>query len=143
MKTHEYVSHVCEINKMLVHFPTADQDRRLPNNKMLDLLEFGMPSSWQKAMILQDFDPIDHTMAELVSFCERLELTEPEVEKRSPKNESSSSKESRIPEGPRYQSQRKSPPPQKELWTRHARLLYDEASCRGSPEKVLWRCRTH
>ena len=32
-------------------------------------------------MILQDFDPVDHTIPELVSFCERLELTEPELEK--------------------------------------------------------------
>ena len=62
---------------------------------MLDLLEFGMPSSWQKAMILQDFDPVDHTIPELVSFCERLELTEPELEKKSPKNDSSSSSSSR------------------------------------------------
>jgi len=57
----------------------------VPNNEMLDLLEFGMPSLWQKAMILQDVDPIDHTMAELLSFCERLELTEPELEKNPPR----------------------------------------------------------
>jgi len=85
MKTRKYVSHVCEINQMLVHFPAADQDSRLPNDEMLDFLEFGMPSSWQKAMILQDFDPVDHTMAELVSFCERLELTESELEKGPPR----------------------------------------------------------
>ena len=95
MKTREYVSRVCEINEMLVHFPTADQESKLPNDEMLDLLEFGMPSSWQKAMILQDFDPVDHTIPELVSFCERLELTEPELEKKSPKNDSSSSSSSK------------------------------------------------
>jgi len=75
MKTREYVSRVCEINKMLVHFPTVDQDSRLPNDEMLDLLEFGMPSSWQKTMILQDFDPVDHTIPE---------LTKPELEKEVP-----------------------------------------------------------
>jgi len=46
-------------------------------------------------MILQDFYPLDHTLAELVNFCERLELTELEVEKKSSfKNESSSSSSS-------------------------------------------------
>jgi len=68
---------------MLIHFPTANQESKLPSDKMLDLLEFRMPSSWQKAMILQDFDPLDHTLTELVNFCERLELTEPEVKKKS------------------------------------------------------------
>ena len=95
MKTREYVSHMCEINEMLVHFPTADQESKLPNNEMLDLLEFGMPSLWQKAMILQDVDPLDHTLTELVNFCERLEVTGPKVEKKSSlKNESSSSSSS-------------------------------------------------
>jgi len=38
------------------------------------------------------FDPLDHTLAKLVNFCKRLELTEPEVKKKSSfKNESSSS----------------------------------------------------
>jgi len=54
-----------------------------------------MPSLWQKAMILQDFDPLDHTLAELVNFCERVELTEPEVENKSSfKYKSSSSSSS-------------------------------------------------
>jgi len=67
---------------MLVHFPTANQESKLLNDKRLDSLEFGMPSSSQKAMILLDFDPLNHTLAELVHFCERLELTEPEVERK-------------------------------------------------------------
>ena len=90
MKTREYVSRVCEINEMLVHFPGADQESKLPQDELLDLLEFGMPATWQKAMILQDFDPLDHSIAEFVSFCERLELTEPEAEKQSASNKSDS-----------------------------------------------------
>jgi len=39
-------------------------------------MEFGMPSSWQKAIILQDFDPVNHTIAEFIGFCKHLELTE-------------------------------------------------------------------
>jgi len=46
-------------------------------------------------MILQDLDPIDHSLAELVSICECLELAEPELEKKSSsKNESSLSSSS-------------------------------------------------
>jgi len=47
IKRRKYVSHVCEINEMLVHFPTANQESKLPpSDEILDLLEFGMPSSW-------------------------------------------------------------------------------------------------
>ena len=38
-----------------------------------DLLEFGIPNTWQKAMLLQDFDPQVHTVNDFVQFCERLE----------------------------------------------------------------------
>ena len=78
MKAREFVSRVCEINELLTEFPEADDDSKLPRDELLDLMEFGMPGSWQKVMILLDFDPVNHSIAEFVGFCERLELTEPE-----------------------------------------------------------------
>ena len=48
----------------------------LPDDEVIDLLEFGIPAGWQKAMILQDFDPLQHTIPEFISFCERLEQVE-------------------------------------------------------------------
>lgn len=78
MKAREFVSRVCEINELLTEFPEADEASKLPRDELLDLMEFGMPGSWQKAMILQDFDPVSHSIAEFIGFCERLELTEPE-----------------------------------------------------------------
>jgi len=62
---------------------------------MLDLLQFGMPSLWQKAMILQDFDPVDHLLAELVSF-KRLELTELELKKKSSSSSSGKKRKARF-----------------------------------------------
>lgn len=78
MKARDFVSRVCEINKMLSKFPQGTAESKLPRDELLDLMEFGMPSSWQKAMILQDFDPVNHTIAEFIGFCERLELTNPD-----------------------------------------------------------------
>jgi len=79
MKARKCVSCVCKINELLTEFPQADDESKLPRDKLLDLIEFGMPSSWQKAMILQDFDPVSHTIAEFMGFCEHLELTEPDT----------------------------------------------------------------
>jgi len=38
-----------------------------------------MPSSWQKVMILQNFDHMNHTIAEFIGFWECLELTDPDT----------------------------------------------------------------
>ena len=75
MKAREFVSRVCEINKLLTKFHVADDESKLHRDELLDLMEFGMPSSWKKAMILQDFDSMNHTIAEFIGFCDRLELT--------------------------------------------------------------------
>ena len=43
---------------------------KLDDDETKDIFFFGIPNSWQKQMILQDFDPLDHTLEELVDFCE-------------------------------------------------------------------------
>ena len=75
----EHVARVVEINKLLPEFPPIredDESTSLPDDELLDLLEFGIPNSWQKTMMVQDFDPVDHTISEFIRFCERLENTE-------------------------------------------------------------------
>jgi len=80
MKAREFVSRVRKINELLTESPQATDESKLLRDELLDLMEFGMPASWQKAMILQDFDPVSHSsIAEFVGFCERLEPTEPET----------------------------------------------------------------
>ena len=64
------------MNDQLVSYPgTGDNTdgTKLPKDEILDLLEFGIPNTWQKAMLLQDFDPQVHTVNDFVQFCERLE----------------------------------------------------------------------
>ena len=48
----------------------------LPTDEVVDMLEFGCPPTWQKEMILQDFDATTATVSEFVDFFERLELVE-------------------------------------------------------------------
>ena len=81
MKARDFVSRVCEINEMLNQFPGANGEGSLPQDELLDLMEFGMPSSWQRQMIMHDFDPMDKSIPEFISMCERIEMTEPETKK--------------------------------------------------------------
>ena len=80
LKTREFVARLIEINSYLPEFPpttTGGADpASLPDDELLDILEFGMPSSWQKQMVLQDFDPLQHTIKEFTEFCERMEQVE-------------------------------------------------------------------
>jgi len=79
MKIREYVARVIEINDLLAKFPPAipgQSATKLPDDEILDLLEFGLPNTWQRNMVLQDFDPLAGDTAAFVAFCERMEQVE-------------------------------------------------------------------
>ena len=78
MPIKKFAARVTEINSYLKYFPKENGNvpSSLPTDEVVDMLEFGCPPSWQKEMILQDFDTTTATVKELVDFCERLELVE-------------------------------------------------------------------
>ena len=76
MTTREYIARVNEINGYLALFPPFGLNQTLPNDELLDLLEFGVPSVWQREFWRQGWDPIEHSVTEFTEFCERLEFTE-------------------------------------------------------------------
>ncbi len=76
MAMQTFVARVNEINKYLDSFPPFHDDQKLSEEDLLELLEFGLPKSWQNQMTLQGFVPSDKTMAEFLEFCDRLEMTE-------------------------------------------------------------------
>ena len=46
---------------------------KLPDDKLLDLLEFGIPIKWQRQMQVQKFEPTAGTLRKFQDFCKRLE----------------------------------------------------------------------
>ena len=58
IKVPNFVSRVSELHQLLTLFPGTDDDSKLPDDEILDLLEFGMLSSWQRQMILHAFNPV-------------------------------------------------------------------------------------
>lgn len=91
----EYTARVVELNAYLPRFPEPRAGvaaTALEDDELLDVLEFGCPNSWQRQMLLQDFDPVGHTVQEFVRFCERVEATEdkPEPKKKNSKSDNGS-----------------------------------------------------
>ena len=66
------------MNNYLSQFPPQQLDG--PVGVVLDdeeLKEVGeSPASWQKGMVQHGFDPADHSLNELIEFCECFEYTE-------------------------------------------------------------------
>jgi hypothetical protein len=76
MTTREFAARLTELNDYLNEFPPFGQDQILEPDELIDILEFGVPNSWQRNMVMHGFDPMNHTPTEFVEFCERHEFTE-------------------------------------------------------------------
>ena len=74
--TREFAARLAELNAYLAEFPPFEDDQGLAQDEIVDILNFGVPNTWQKNMVIQGFDPTLHTPSEFVEFCERHEFTE-------------------------------------------------------------------
>jgi hypothetical protein len=77
MLTRHWVARIREINLMFPDFPPDfDDSQMLRTDDLIDILEFGIPNAWKAKMVEAGFVPADHSPAEFVEFCERLESAE-------------------------------------------------------------------
>ena len=68
-----------ELNNYLPHFPSqvpGEPIQKLDDDEIIDLMEFGVPRSWQKKMEEHNFDSTNTTIGEFLAFCERMERIE-------------------------------------------------------------------
>eukprot|EP00957_Ditylum_brightwellii_P185941 14155826-Ditylum_brightwellii.AAC.2 len=75
----EWVAQVQELKGYLKEFPDHNRNPTQPLNEdeLLDILEFGVPSSWRREFTAQGFNPVDQGLRKSVEFCARLESCEP------------------------------------------------------------------
>ena len=71
-----YVARIYELNKYLKEFLPFGENQALSDDQLVELVECGIPNAWQKQMVVQGFELIDHTLHDLINFAERLEVTE-------------------------------------------------------------------
>jgi hypothetical protein len=81
MTTREFAARLSELNQYLKQFPPFEDNQEIDDEELIDIMEFGIPNSWQTNMVLQGFDPLDNTLADLVAFCKRHEFMEVNSEK--------------------------------------------------------------
>eukprot|EP00957_Ditylum_brightwellii_P122745 9360326-Ditylum_brightwellii.AAC.1 len=65
--------------------PQRKPTQPLDSDKLLDVLEFGVPASWRRELTAQGFDPVDQGLCKFVEFCIHLESCEPSKDR--PKGE--------------------------------------------------------
>eukprot|EP00957_Ditylum_brightwellii_P070992 5395647-Ditylum_brightwellii.AAC.1 len=75
----EWVARVQELYRYLKDFPDHNRNTTQPLDvdELLDILEFGVPSSWHREFTVQGFNPVDQGLWKFVDFCTRLESCEP------------------------------------------------------------------
>ena len=89
-----------ELNSYLTEFPgTGGDAQKLDDDDLKELMEFAIPNTWQKAMVLQGFNPVDKTIDDFVEFCERLEFAEQMTDSVTGKNSNASQNESKKRQG--------------------------------------------
>ena len=63
MKVRIYMQHLLRMNMgELEMLPPFRANQVLSNDKLLDILLYGTPKSWQREMDCQGFDPLLHTL---------------------------------------------------------------------------------
>lgn len=77
MSTKQFAARLQELNAYLPKFPTAVPGQaaisKLEDDEIVDIMEFGVPRSWQRKMIEHDFDVMTASIHDFVDFCDRME----------------------------------------------------------------------
>jgi len=73
-----YLMHIIRINSQEIMRlpPNFNKAQMLSEDKIIDILLFGTPKSWQREMDRQGFDPLASDPAKVVAFMERIKMSE-------------------------------------------------------------------
>ena len=75
------------MNKYLKEFPKVNGTREQPLNdaEIMEILEYGVPSSYRREFTVQGFDPLNQGLKKFIDFCSLLEACELQMEETIPK----------------------------------------------------------
>ena len=76
LSVREFTTRLVEINEMLNEFPPGANDQKLPDDELMDIAEYAVPATWQRTMLMHNFDPTIHSPQDFIEFCERIEFAE-------------------------------------------------------------------
>ena len=70
------VTLLCESNHDLRFFPDGNENSSLAEDELCEIVEWIIPNTWQRQLLIQGFDVTSHTLTELVEKLEQLETAE-------------------------------------------------------------------
>jgi hypothetical protein len=77
LKVRELTARLVQINEDLSLYPPSfSPKQQLDDDELADIIEFSLPYAWQKVMMVQGFDILEHSLDDLTDFAERLEAAE-------------------------------------------------------------------
>jgi hypothetical protein len=77
MSTRTWTARLQEINQMLSEFPpTFSNIQMISDEDFVEAIEYGIPHSSGTKMAEQGFVPVNHTLTEIVEFCNKMEYAE-------------------------------------------------------------------
>jgi hypothetical protein len=77
MKVRTYYQHLLRMNQEeLPQLPPFLGGQGLGIDELMDIILFGTPKSWSREMDRQGFDPMTHTIVQVVDFLEQIETAE-------------------------------------------------------------------
>eukprot|EP00957_Ditylum_brightwellii_P183944 14011273-Ditylum_brightwellii.AAC.1 len=79
----EWVTQASELNGYLKDFPVHNRNviQPLDEDKLLEIMQYGVPASWYRELTVQRFDPVDQDLQKILEFCACQESCEPSMEK--------------------------------------------------------------
>eukprot|EP00957_Ditylum_brightwellii_P098491 7503322-Ditylum_brightwellii.AAC.1 len=101
-----YMQRNLQLGREMTDFPAHNRNCIQPLNKdkLLDILEYGVPVPWHIEFTVKGFDPVDQGLRKSVEFCTCLELCEPIMDKpkdkKSPKSENAGKRKADTPTRP-------------------------------------------
>jgi hypothetical protein len=62
---------------MLSDFPPSfSNTQKISEEDFVEVIEYGIPQSWRTKMAEQGFVPVNHTLTEIIEFCNKMEYSE-------------------------------------------------------------------
>ena len=87
MSTRIWTARLQEINQMLSEFPPSfSNTQRLTDEDFVEVIEYGIPHSWRTKMAEHGFVPVNHSLAEIIEFCNKMEYAEEMTGKNNSQN---------------------------------------------------------
>ena len=74
MTVREFITRLVEINEMLTEFPPGAHEQKLPTDKLMDIAEYAVPATWQRTMMMHNFDPTIHMPQDFIELCKCIEF---------------------------------------------------------------------